>query len=125
MKAKPIPRPGRQAKIDPKIVEGMASVGATNCEIADFLAVSEALIRKCCGAILTKSRSGLKVRLRKAQINAALGGNPALLIWLGKQMLEQKDRSDLTLDVSTLAKMTDEELEAERAKLQRGQLRLA
>ncbi len=92
----PVPRPDRQAKIDMKVVEGMAGVGATNCEIADFLAVSEALIRKRCDAILTKSRSGLKMRLRKAQINAALGGNPAMLIWLGKQMLEQKDKSDLT-----------------------------
>ncbi len=79
-----------------KVVEGMAGVGATNCEIADFLGVSEAVIRKRCDALLIKSRSGLKTRLRQAQLKAALGGNPAMLIWLGKQMLGQKDRTDLT-----------------------------
>jgi len=77
--------------IDLTVVEGMASVGATNCEIADFLGVSEALIRKKCEATLTKARANVRIRLRQAQIKTALGGNPTMLIWLGKQMLDQKE----------------------------------
>ena len=88
-------RPGRQKPLDLKTVEGMASVGATNCEIAEFLGVSEALIRKRCADVLIKARASLRTRLRQAQIKAALGGNPAMLIWLGKQMLEQKDKTEV------------------------------
>lgn len=89
------PGSGRKAiPIDEKVVEGMASVGATNCDIAEFLGVSEALIRKRCQPVLLKARSSLRTRLRQAQIKTALGGNPAMLIWLGKQMLEQRDRFD-------------------------------
>ncbi|WP_372707733.1 RNA polymerase sigma factor [Brevundimonas sp.] len=90
-------RPGAQATIDLKVVEGMAGVGATNVEIADFLGLNEGTIRKRCGDTLTKARASLKTRLRQAQLKAALGGNPALLIWLGKQMLGQSDQSKLDL----------------------------
>lgn len=92
----PTPRPGRQAKIDVKLVEGMASVGATNCEIADFCGVAEGTIRKRCGPLLLKARASLKTRLRRAQITAALDRNPALLIWLGKQMLGQVEKHEVT-----------------------------
>lgn len=34
-----------------------------------------------------------KVSLRRKQLEVALEGNPTLLIWLGKQFLEQKDQS--------------------------------
>ena len=90
----PIPRPGRQSNLDLKVVEGMAFAGATNCEIADFCGVVEGTIRKRCGPLLVKSRAALKTRLRRAQITAALGGNPALLIWLGKQMLGQVEKHE-------------------------------
>ena len=88
-----------KAKIDLKIVEGMASVGATNCEIADFLGLNEGTVRKNCGPTLEKARASLKVRLRRKQIQVALDdGNVTMLIWLGKQMLDQKDKTDVTSD---------------------------
>ena len=94
----PIPRPGRQSKIDHKVVEGMAGVGATTVEIADFLNLSEAVIRKHCTPLLVKARAGMRTRLRQAQYKTAIGGNPAMLIWLGKQMLEQSDKLEHTGD---------------------------
>lgn len=83
--------------IDPKVVEGMASVGATNQEIADFVGCDGDTIGRRFADILTKGHAGLKTRLRQAQIKYALAGNPALLIFLGKQMLGQTDRRDLEL----------------------------
>ena len=35
-----------------------------------------------------------KISLRRAQFKSALGGNSALLIWLGKQILGQKDKHE-------------------------------
>ena len=33
--------------------------------------------------------------LRKAQIDSACAGNPTMLIWLGKQMLNQTDSQEI------------------------------
>jgi hypothetical protein len=89
-------RPGRQKPLDMKVVEGMASVGATNVEIADFLGVSEALVRKRGAVILAKARASLRMRLRQAQIKTAMAGNPAMQIWLGKQMLGQVEKHEVS-----------------------------
>ena len=114
-KKAPIPRPARQSPLDQKVVEGMAAVGATNCEIADFLGVSEALIRKRCGTVLIKARAGLKTRLRQAQIKAALAGDRTMLVWLGKVLLGQKETS--VVETKDVTKMTDDELAQERRSL--------
>lgn len=42
-----------------------------------------------------KAASG-KMSLRRKQYEAAMGGNPTLLIWLGKQWLKQTDKMEQT-----------------------------
>jgi hypothetical protein len=42
-----------------------------------------------------------KISLRRAQIKAAEAGNAAMLIWLGKQLLDQKDLSRFEHTVET------------------------
>ena len=106
----PKSRPGRQAVIDLKVVEGMAAVGASNVEIADFLNLDEGTIRRRCAQLLIKARASLKTRLRQAQLKAALSGNPAMLIWLGKQLLDQADQQRIR--VGELEAMTDAQLQA-------------
>ena len=81
--------------IDVKEVEKLAGYGCTNTEIADFHGCSSDLIEKSYSEFLTKGRADLKKRLRKAQIDTALSGNPTMLIWLGKQMLGQVDRQEV------------------------------
>lgn len=86
-----------QVEIDSEVVEGMAGVGATNCEIADFCGVDEGTIRHRFSEILTKARSSMKKRLRQVQYRQAVDeGNTTMLIWLGKQMLGQSDKSELS-----------------------------
>lgn len=79
-----------------RLVEGMATVGGTNTEIAAFMDCNETQIRRNYKKVLAKARASMKTRLRQAQYKVALGGNPTMLIWLGKQMLEQKDRQEIT-----------------------------
>lgn len=78
-------------EINEKELEKLASYGCTNTEIADFFGVTEGTIRKGYSEIITKGKSRLKQRLRKAQIDYALSGNATLLIWLGKNILGQSD----------------------------------
>lgn len=84
--------------IDEKLVAGMASVGATNGEIADFCGCAVSTIQIRFRQILTKARSGMKTRLRQAQMKSAMGGNVTMMIWLGKQMLGQADKSEAVND---------------------------
>lgn len=93
-----------------KVVEGMASVGASNVEIADFIGVHESTVRDRCADVLLKARASLRTRLRQAQIKTALAGNPAMLIWLGKQMLGQADKQEIA--IGDLTERSDEELAA-------------
>ena len=90
-------------KIDPKLVEGMASVGATNIEIAEFAGCSVDTLTRRFADVLTKSRAGMRVRLRQLQWKAAAAGDRTMLIWLGKQELGQKDKSDVTSDDKAMA----------------------
>jgi len=79
--------------IDAKVVEGMAFVGATNEEIADFFETTPETIERRFLPLLRKSRADLRVRLRRLQLRIAGEGNPTMLIWLGKQLLGQHDKA--------------------------------
>ena len=81
--------------IDTKEVEKLAGYGCSAREIADFYGCDESLISKSYSSFITKGKANLKKRLRKAQLDAALKGNSTMLVWLGKQMLDQTDRQEI------------------------------
>jgi len=54
--------------------------------------------------------------LRRCQIETALNGNPALLIWLGKNLLDQTDKIDSKQEISSKSQVKMEitpEIEAQ------------
>lgn len=94
-----LPKIGRPpAEISSELVEGMASVGATNQEIAEFLGVNVSTLTRRFAEKLSKTRSGMRVKLRRVQMQSALSGNVAMMIWLGKQILDQKERAEISVD---------------------------
>ena len=95
-------RTGRPKKyqVDIAEVEKLASFGCTNKEIADFFSCPENSFNATYSRHTSKGRSELKKRLRKAQINLALSGNATMLIWLGKQYLEQSDKNEIGINDS-------------------------
>jgi hypothetical protein len=78
--------------IDSAVVETLAKVGATNCEIADHFMVDEGTIRKRFSDLLAKARSTRKIKLREMQWKLAEKGNLGMMIWLGKQELGQSEK---------------------------------
>lgn|SRR5215510_1766022 len=79
-------------KIDGDQIEKLAGIGCTVSEIAVVIGCHEnTLHNRFCGRI-KKGRENLKTSLRRMQYKAASGGNIAMLIWLGKQYLGQRDR---------------------------------
>ena len=92
---KPTGRP-KKYNIDTEQVEKLASFGCTNVEIAAYFGCSENTIRRNYGENLSKGREKGKIRLRQMQWKAADKGNVTMLIWLGKQLLGQADKSEVT-----------------------------
>jgi len=52
--------------------------------------------------VYKKASAESKTSLRRMQMTKAMEGDNALLIWLGKQLLDQKDKSDLTSNDKTI-----------------------
>lgn len=77
-----------------KQVEKLASYGLTNKEIAEALGYDDTTLKRKFENFLTKGKANLRQRLKRKQIDVALGGNVSMLIWLGKQYLGQADKLD-------------------------------
>lgn len=87
-----IGRAPKQRVVPPDEVYKLATMGCPDREIAEWFDVSEATLRYNFSSYLTKARAQLKQRLRQAQLRVAFEGNPTMLIWLGKQVLQQSDQ---------------------------------
>lgn len=83
--------------------ERLCSYHCSKDELMDFFELSPALMEKWCKTTyeLTFTAAHKKFtakgnyNIRKAQYNAALNGNGAILIWLGKQYLNQRDNPEI------------------------------
>jgi hypothetical protein len=90
---------GRHRKIvDEKQIWELASIGCTMKEIGIQVDLSEDTLSRRFSGVIEKGREFSKASLRRMQLKAAESGNPTMMIWLGKQMLGQKDRSELSGD---------------------------
>ena len=74
----------------------LVSMGCTYPEIAGWFGVSERTVERWAASeerkgIFESGRANMKISLRRAQLEAATNGNAAMLIWLGKTQLGQKD----------------------------------
>ena len=81
----------KKVEIDPELVYKLAECHCTLKEIAYIIGVKENTLRNRVSKIVERGYSAGKMRLRKAQYNKALEGNPVMLILLGKNILGQKD----------------------------------
>ena len=77
-------------------MEQLAGFGCTDTEIASFFNISRTTLERNYEHYLTKGREEGKIRLRQYQWASAKKGNVAMLIWLGKQLLGQSDKQEIT-----------------------------
>lgn len=83
-------------QIDGKLVEKLAGIGCPNKEIASIVGCSVDTLDRHFADVITKGRENGKTRLRKKQIEVALAGNVSMLIFLGKNMLGQSDKQEIS-----------------------------
>ena len=83
---------GRPPKpVDENIVFELARLMCTNLEIAGILRISHDTLTRNYKDILDEGRSDAKVCLRREQFRKAMEGNVQMLIFLGKQYLNQSE----------------------------------
>jgi predicted transcriptional regulator len=87
----------KPADLNLKLVRDLASIGCSTVEIAAVLGVSARTVQRRCRTEIDAGHEMLKVSLRRWQYSKAKEGNTTMLIWLGKQLLGQKDVSRIEL----------------------------
>ena len=91
--------------IDYEVVDKLCHIQCTGEEIASVLGIDYDTLQRAVKRDHKKSfaeyseqkRSGGKASLRRMQWKAAESGNTTMLIWLGKQMLNQSDKNQTEL----------------------------
>mgnify|MGYP003134265521 FL=1 len=86
---------GNRHDIPPDKVKMLASFGCTYIEIGKYFGCSEKVIRTRFRKEFEQGKEEMKLTLRQLQWKHAQGGNTALLIFLGKNYLNQTDKSQV------------------------------
>ena len=83
---------GRPKKVlDEEQITQLASIGMSYQEIADLFGVARSTVIANYSDAFKQGYAEVKESVRRAQLKLALSGNATMLIWLGKQMLQQRD----------------------------------
>ena len=91
-----------------EMVEKLSSMMCTDEEIASVLDVSvDTLLnknnKKTFSECKERGRNRGKASLRRLQYKAAEAGNSTMLIWLGKQFLDQTEKQETTIKDSSIS----------------------
>lgn len=80
-------------EIDESLVEKLASIHCTMEEIASVCDCSVDTLERRFAELIKKAKDKGKSSLRRHQWESAQKGNVTMLIWLGKQLLGQTDKT--------------------------------
>lgn len=97
----PVGRP--RLDLDPNLIEDLAGIGCTMIEISKICKCSVDTLERNFADVIEKGREEMKMSLRRRQLEVAHKGSKdkevasvTMLIWLGKQHLNQRDKQEIT-----------------------------
>ena len=94
--------------IDEKLVHKLAAIHCTMEEIAATCNCSVDTLENRFSDIIQKAREEGKASLRRMQYQKAQEGNVTMMIWLGKQLLGQREKIDQNINQKTLINMHEQ-----------------
>jgi hypothetical protein len=95
--------------INPGQVEKLAKLGCSQAEIGEALGCSRFTLMRRFATALKKGYAEMKLSLRKAQFDAAVKGkNVTMQIWLGKQILGQRNEPSTAVETDKLDELLQE-----------------
>lgn len=93
---------GRPKKtLDTSLIEKLASIQCSIVEMAAILGCHADTLRDNYSTHIDKGRQAGRMSLRRKQWDTAMGGNVAMLIWLGKQYLGQSDHVASDIEIKS------------------------
>lgn len=90
-----------EIQFEEKDIEQIKVLARCHCpdsEIAAFLGIGETTLKNHFGPLLKEQREAGKANIRAMQYKQAMNGNTAMLIWVGKQILGQREKTDIQLE---------------------------
>jgi len=84
-------------KPDEELIKKLSSIHCTMNEISSMVGVSVDTLENNYSDLIKEARDKGRASLRRMQYEAAQQGNTTMLVWLGKQLLGQKDVSRVEL----------------------------
>lgn len=87
-------------------IAGMCKIHCTGAEIAAIMDVDYDTLQRLCKDVnkmrftdyYKKHASGGKMALRRVQMKSAIEGNVTMQIWMGKNLLDQRDQPEDTTE---------------------------
>ena len=111
--------------IDGTLVEKLASIHCTMEEIASVCSCSVDTLERRFAETIKQAKAKGRSSLRRYQWEAAQKGNTGMLIWLGKQLLDQTEKVEqrVDLDLTRRAREVSVMPRTEQIKLLREELK--
>ena len=100
-----------KTNIDGEQVRKLAGLHCSVNEIADILGCGRDTIYRRFKEELDQGRAEGRMRLRTMQFKSASNGSASMLIWLGKQILGQKDQQEIVAVDEEEKRLSDEEVD--------------
>lgn len=86
--------------IDEDQVKKLAAIQCSNEEMASVLNCSKDTLERRYAAIIKDGRASGRMSLKRKQYEVAMSGNVGMLIWLGKQYLDQSEKMVQHIDAN-------------------------
>ena len=86
------------ANVDARQVEALASICCSQEEIGLIVGCSVDTLHRRFAEVIEIGMARACAGLRRQQFKQAMNGNTGMLVWLGKQLLKQRDKSDINTD---------------------------
>ena len=82
----------KRIQLDLELIKTLAGFGLTLAEIAAACGCSDDTLHRRARAQIDRGWADMRASLKRKQYEVAMAGNVTMLIWLGKNYLDQTDR---------------------------------
>ncbi len=97
--------------IDEAQVIRLAAINCSYEEMAAVLGCDESTLTRRFAQVIQTGRASGRMSLKRKQYEIAMKGHYGMLIWLGKQLLDQRDKNEVTASVDATIHKSKEEKE--------------
>ena len=95
-------------KIDLELLKKLAAINCSYAEMASVLDCTEKTLSSRFYQVIKKGRAQGTMSLKRKQYELAMDGNVGMLVWLGKNLLGQTDKHDISIQA-----LSDEQIAIE------------